>query len=147
MPLLPDLRGLFLDLAAPVAATTALAQQHLFTALTQAMCALGGEAALLLCLDDLHLADDATLGWLHALAANPGAVLVMATATTITPPIDALRRLWRRSGRLAEATVAALNQEATQQLFAEIPYALAPALADRIFAVTDGNPFFMLEMV
>ena len=149
LPLLPEVRGLFPDLSAPVATYTALAQHHLHTALTRTLNAFAGQDALLLCVDDLQLVDEATLGWLRSLAVHPGdgALIVMASLRTNTPAIDALRHLWRRIGRLAEVTVEALSLDAAQQLFAHLPDAPAPALIARVHAITGGNPFFMLETV
>ena len=145
LPLLPELRGMFPDLAAPVTAHTALAQQHLYTALTGALREVAGQEALLFCVDDLHLADEATLGWLGSLVANPAALVVVASAVTSTPAIDGLRRRWMRAGRLAEATVEPMSLDTARELFAHLPHPPAPDLTARIHAVTNGNPFFMLE--
>ena len=145
LPLLPELRGMFPDLAAPVTAHTALAQQHLYTALTGALREVAGQETLLFCVDDLHLADEATLGWLGSLVANPGDLVVVASATTNTPAIEGLRQRWMRAGRLAEAAIEPMSLDAARELLAHAPHPPAPDLTARIHAVTGGNPFFMLE--
>lgn len=146
LPLLPELRGIFPDLAAPVTAHTALAQQHLYTALTCTLREFAGQESLLFCMDDLHLADEATLGWLGSLVAtNSSALVVVASAATCTPAIDNLRQRWMRARRLAEEVIEPMSLDAAQRLFAYLPHLLASDLTARIHAITGGNPFFMLE--
>lgn len=159
LPLLPDLRAIFPDLPDPIGTAPALAQQRLYAALAQTCRALAAGGRLLLCLDDLHWADAATLSWLRFLAANWSdmPLLVLAAAVTITPEIAALRQTLARSGRLAELTLTGLSTPAVTQLLAELPtpmLAESPTLlesptelAARIQAVTGGNPFFVLEIL
>ncbi|HHW87946.1 MAG TPA: AAA family ATPase [Chloroflexi bacterium] len=150
LPLLPELRGMFTDLSVPVAPPTTLAQQHLYAAIVHALSAFAGQAVLLLCLDDLHLADDATLGWLDWLAANADnrtPIVVAATAATSTPALDALRRKWLRARRFADVTVEPLELDAAIGLFSCLPQTPALDLTARIHAVAGGNPFFMLEIM
>ncbi|HMP42199.1 MAG TPA: AAA family ATPase, partial [Roseiflexaceae bacterium] len=150
MRLLPDLRQIFPDLPAPpLGSESPLAQQQLYTALTQALCAFAGRHATLLCLDDLHLADAATIGWLRSLAdgQHDRPLVVVATLTGPTPAIDSLRALLVRSGRLAEISLDRLTLVATRQVLAQLPRQLAPDLAQRIHQITAGNPLFLLEMI
>ncbi len=149
LPLLPELRTLFADLPAPIHAAPALAQQRLYAALTQACRALVAGGRLTLCLDDLHWADEGTLGWLRFLAANWGEtpLLVLATAVSLPPELAALRQTLARSGRLAEVALSGLSPTAVAQLLQQLPIPTDPELAARIHAVTGGNPFFVLEIL
>ena len=86
LPLLPELRAAFPDLPAPLGATPDQARARLLEALLQTVNAL--PRPLLLCLDDLHWADEATLGWLRFLAGRwqEAGLLVVATARTMQSP-------------------------------------------------------------
>lgn len=147
--LLPELRAAFPGLTPPVATGSAVASQHLHVALTETLGVFAGQGVTLLCLDDLHLADAATFGWLRSLAAAWGdrPLVVIAVATRATPEIDRLRGLLMRAGRLVEVTLGSLSLDAARQLLAHLPHAPAPDLVARIHAATGGNPFFMLETV
>ncbi|WP_129670890.1 AAA family ATPase [Candidatus Chloroploca sp. Khr17] len=149
LPLLPELRQHFPDLPLPIGVATAFAQQHLYTALTEVLGTFAAQQPLLLCFDDLPFADEATLGWLRSLVTNWGAtpLVVVATATTVTPRLDQLRKRLRRAGRLAEVDVGPLDITATQQLLGSLSPPPPVALVPQIHQETGGNPFFMLEIV
>lgn len=149
LPLLPELRSAFPDLPEPSGATPALAQQRLFTALVQTCRALAGAGTLLLALDDLHWADADTLGWLRFLAANWDdlPLVIAATATTVTQELAPLRQTLARAGRLVEVALAGLPVTAVTELLHHLPAPASPELAARIWAVTAGNPFFVLEIL
>lgn len=147
LPLLPELRAIVPGTPTPLSLATSLARQHLHTALNQTFRAFAGNNAIVLCLDDLHLADEATLNWLRSLAAhwNDVPLVIMAATTTITREIDALRQLLLRAGRLAELTIAGISLAATHELIAMLPHSPPAELAARIHAIAGGNPFFILE--
>lgn len=149
LPLLPDLRSAFPELAEPPTSALDLAQQRLYTALVQACRALAGQSTLLFVLDDLHEADAATLGWLHFLAANWEDLPLLAIATTAatTREIASLRQALARVNRLAEVALTGLSTTAVARLLACLPTAAPPGLAARIQTVTAGNPFFVLEIM
>ncbi len=147
LPLLPELRAIVPGTPVPLPIAASLARQHLYTALNQTFRAFAGNGTIVLCLDDLHLADGATLNWLRSLAAhwNDVPLVIMAAATTITREIDALRQILLRAGRLAELTITGISLPATHQLMAVLPHTPPAELAARIHAITGGNPFFILE--
>lgn len=149
-PLLPELVATLPDLPAPPPVDPAQAQARLYEALTQTMAAFAARAPLLLALDDAQWADPATLGWLAYLAASPPpaqfALLAICRAqdlVDLSPP----RRAFARAGRLTEIGVEGLTAVAAQQLLAHLSPAPPPDLAARIHEATDGNPFFILEIV
>ena len=111
----------------------------------------GEMAPVLLVLDDLHWADDLSLLLLrHLMRSDAGMrLLVVATYRDTEPsrsPLlaDVVTGLARRAdvarlelGSLAEADVAAILAHAGRE----------PSLAGRVYAVTEGNPFFVGEVV
>lgn len=149
LPLLPELRQYFPDLPMPIGVATAFAQQHLYTALTEVLGTFAAQQPLLLCFDDLPFADEATLGWLRSLVISWGdtPLVVVATATTVTPALDQLRKRLRRTGRLAEVDVGPLDIAAAQQLLGSLSPPPPAELVPQIHQETGGNPFFMLEIV
>ncbi len=149
LPLLPELRAMFPDLPAPPGTTPALAQQRLFTALAQTCRALAGQGTLLLALDDLHWADADTLGWFRFLTVNWDdlPLVMMVTAVASTPELALLRQALARTGRLTEVSLAGLPVTAVADLLRCLPAPASPELAARIWEVTAGNPFFVLEIL
>jgi DNA-binding SARP family transcriptional activator/tetratricopeptide (TPR) repeat protein len=149
LPLLPELRTIFSDLAPPVATRSPVSTQHLCTALTETLCTFAGRGITLLCLDDLHLADAATFGWLRSLATTWGdrPLVVVAVVTQATQEVERLCSLLRRADRIVGLTLGNLTLEAVRQLLRHLPQAPAPNLIERIYTATDGNPFFVLETV
>jgi DNA-binding SARP family transcriptional activator/tetratricopeptide (TPR) repeat protein len=154
--LLPELRAIYPDLPAQASAAQDESRGRLFEALVQILLTLAERTPpLLLCLDDLHWADQTTLDWLaylgNRLAAHP--VLVIATCRSAKPP--ALIELCYdlvRAGVLVETELMGLEQDAVIQivshLLAEVSAnsdgTLLP-LTQRLHQVTAGNPFFLLE--
>ncbi len=150
LPLLPDLRNLVPDLPVPLPTAPAHAQARLFTALTHLLRALAANPPLLLCLDDLHWADQGTLDWLLFLAARPEQepLLLLATCHTPTAPVlAAVRQALRRAGRLAEIELSELAAADVQHLLARLSAPPSTALVERIHHIAGGNPFFVLEIV
>ncbi len=68
--ILPDLKAHFPHLSEPVEVEPKQAQARVFEALSQIFLGMAAKRPLLLCLDDLHWADEATLGWLNYLSSR-----------------------------------------------------------------------------
>jgi len=114
-------------------------------------------APVVLILDDLHWADSPSLHLLRALARDPrpARVLVLGTYREVelsrTHPLsDVLADLRRETsvarvslGGLPEAEVASMVDNVGDDLLVPADAHLAAALAE----ATDGNPFFLLEMI
>lgn len=155
--LLPELRAAFPQLPAPAPATPEQARARLFEALRQLVLGLGGQddergPVLLLCLDDLHWADRATLNWLAYLGRHLAGLraLVMGTYRAEEPgAVGDLRRELRRATVLAELSLPPLAEEDVARLLR----VLAPgrqaddATARRLHTISGGNPFFLAEIV
>jgi DNA-binding SARP family transcriptional activator len=165
--LLPELRTLYPDLPPLLPAEPEEARGRLFEALSQFILGLT-TSPLLLCLDDLHWADSATLDWLAYLGRHlPGnRLLVLGTyRSEESDAVAGLRRHLARLGILSEVKLAGLDAAAVLQLVRYLTLSPNPpppllsgkkegaggggevALAHRLQVVTGGNPFFLLEIL
>ena len=117
--------------------------RHLFSARAEA-------AALLLVVDDTHLADEATTETLLHLAGGKGPpfLTVLAYRDELAPPsLSRGAARLRRSGALVEIDLGPLDRDDA----AALVVMGAPARADagavaQIAALSQGNPFYLLEL-
>jgi tetratricopeptide (TPR) repeat protein/Cdc6-like AAA superfamily ATPase len=149
----PALRELFPNLPEPPADTEE-GQFRLFDAFSSFLRAASTETPLVIVLDDLHWADSATLSMLTYLTRELGRSRVLVLGTYRDTDLD-------RRHPLSQA-LADLNRE---DLFTRIPLrglslpettayirrtadvTPAPVLVQRIHDETEGNPFFLSEVV
>ncbi len=172
--LLPELRALYPDLPPPMDEPQE-AQGRLFEALCQFILAVasaspspiissswqykGMRSPLLLCLDDLHWADSATLDWLvylgQRLRGQPLLVVGAYRSEEATPVAD-LRRNLARLGVLSELKLTGLEIGAVRQILRGLIGSSFPlqwggeeeaTFAARLQEATGGNPFFLLEVL
>ncbi len=159
--LLPELREMWPDLPPPLSVEPDEARTRLQEALCQLTFAIANaDRPLLLCLDDLHWADSATLDWLVCLArrmtdrpevdAPTGRhpILILGTYRTIEQEaVDNLRRNLVRLGVLSELRLTGLECQAILEIIHHLtgPRPGDAALSQRLHAATGGNPFFLLE--
>jgi DNA-binding SARP family transcriptional activator/predicted ATPase/class 3 adenylate cyclase len=126
---------------------------RLFAAVHACLCLLAGERPVLLCLEDLHAADDATLALLHYLARPPrrAPIAVVGTyrADEVEPghPLDRLVLTLGRE-RLAERVELApfRQDEAASFVMALLDGPASDSLSASLFAVTEGNPLFLEQL-
>jgi DNA-binding SARP family transcriptional activator len=150
--LLPELHDRFPDLPPPIDVEPQQGQARLFEALTQVFLSLAPGVKPLLCLDDVHWADEATLGWLqYATARLAGSGLVII-ATYRAQMVDALHPWQRELGRaelMATVELDGLSPEAVTAVLRQVSGEMIDPerLAGRIHAATGGNAFFVLEVV
>ena len=151
MPMLPALGSLLPGVVEPAPAAPEAERLRMLEATAALLEAAGSAAPVLLVLDDLHWADELTLHLLrHLLRADaPMRVLVLASYRDTEPSrstllADVVTGLARRPdverlelGPLAEQDVAAILAGAGRE----------PSLAARVRATTEGNPFFVGEVV
>lgn len=150
--LLPELRDQLPDLPPPLPLEPAQSQARLLEALTQAFRALAAESPLLLCLDDLHAADEGTLAWLiYATRQLAGSgICILATYRTQDQDILAeWQRALSRSGYGSHIHLKTLDVQAVQSLMelAGLPRGTAVELAPRLHEATGGNAYFLLETI
>ena len=114
------------------------------------MRAAAAPAGLLLVLDDLHSADEASLALLQFVAREVRSMRLLLLATYR----DVEARLTRGAGELIGASpargprwrCARLDREAAAALLRQRSPDLEPAVERRIFDSTQGNPLFLQEM-
>ena len=150
-PVLPTLATSLRGIAEPAPAAPEIERLRLLDATASLLAAAGSAAPVLLVLDDLHWADELSLLLLrHVLRADDRMrVLVLATYRDTEPsrsPLlaDVVTGLARQPdvsrlelAPLAEPDVAAILTDAGRP----------PSLAPRVRAMTEGNPFFVGEVV
>lgn len=150
--LLPELRTLFPRLPARKAAHVERVQARLFEALVQLLLGLAARQQVILCLEDIHWADSASIAWLHyALTRLRGrGVCVIATsALPLTENVGALLRDLDRGGQTHEIRLGSLAPADVLSILHAVkaPQPQDAATAARIHAAAGGNTFFVLELI
>ena len=149
-PLVPELRYHLSHLDEtrdrPVPATDA---SRLKGAIHGCLRHLAQQQPVLLCLDDLHAADGATLETLHYLARQTRRLRLTMIATYRTEEVAANRALgllltaFAREGLAQEIRPQPLGREETRTMIsALLDGPVSDSLTDALFAVTEGNPLF-----
>jgi len=150
--LLPELRAEQPELPVPGPLNEAWQRQSLFDALARAM--LGDSQPRLLFIDDLQWCDRDTLEWLHYLLRFDPLARLLVIATMWAEereghsPLAALLEALRRGEQLIEIELAPLTEHETLSLAGHLAgRELDPGLAAPLYQASEGNPFFVVEMV
>ena len=149
--LLPEIRTLLPDLPALPPAELGQEPGRLFLALVQWLLSLAARRPpLILCLDDLHWADGATLSWLGYLGRKIQAAHILVLGTYRTGEAGAvapLRGQLRRQGPLDEIVLEGLPLSEVVRLVRHLSGQAGGAtlFSQRLHRETGGNPFFLLE--
>jgi DNA-binding SARP family transcriptional activator len=150
--LLPELLVERPELPRPSPLTESGQRLRLFKALTQVV--LAGSQPLLLAIDDLQWCDRETIEWLHyLLRCEPQRPLLLAAsarpeAVGANHPLHALILYLRATEQVTEIELGPLNPQATAQLAGEVAgQDLNAEAATHLYAETEGNPLFVVEMV
>ena len=153
---LPELREFFPDLPRPLTAEPDEARLRLLDALCQLTMRLArGPRPLLICLDDLHWADSATLDWLSCLARHMAEqrtglcplLILGAYRVEERHAIAELRRRLLRLDLLSEMELSGLKPDSVLKIVRQLVDArpgITP-FSRRLHRATGGNPFFLLE--
>jgi DNA-binding SARP family transcriptional activator/class 3 adenylate cyclase len=153
--LLPELESL-VDRSAPTPIDSDVARVLLFDAVAAFVAALGTRAPVLLALDDLQWADEASLLLLRHIVTRSQQVPVMVLATyrdTDVGPDHQLQALvadLRREDGFHRVALAGLDKPAVAALAAAADpdgEADQAAFADDLLGRTSGNPFFILQLI
>ncbi|NOZ70608.1 MAG: AAA family ATPase [Chloroflexi bacterium] len=148
--LLPELHSHYPQLPSPRRRQERQAQLPLFEALSQVLNALASDRPLLLCLDDMHWADSATLAWLSYWGQHLRHVPVLTLLTYRPQEGAALQTLARSLARHASIrmlSLAGLSPAAIAQLLRYAGIRLVKKeQAQLLRTTTGGNPFFLLEI-
>lgn len=150
--LLPELLTEQKGITAPPMLAESWQRQRLFEAL--ARLTLHGQSALLLMVDDIQWCDEDTLDWLHYLLRfDPTArLLIIATARQEAiqqePVLLGFLSRLRQTDLLVEQWLERLSAADTTALVANLTsHSALPTSAAAIYAETEGNPLFIVEMV
>ncbi len=132
-------------------------QTRLFEGLARCLEGLAQARPLLVILEDLHWASVATASMLEFLARHISghAVLIVVTyreeETTRAHPLRDLRRRLQREGQLRHLALGPLHMAALERLVAQMPVLGPPGeaaeVARKLYAESEGQPFFLSELV
>ncbi|HZQ34889.1 MAG TPA: AAA family ATPase [Dehalococcoidia bacterium] len=153
--LLPELRDRFPDLPAGRVDSPELEHYRLYEAVTDLIESAARDAGgALFLLEDLHWADAASLALLRHVARRlPGLPLMLvATCRTVAPrpghPLEATLAELVGAAQLERVQLRPLPAESVSELIAAVSGAPpASTVAGRVYTETDGNPFFVTELV
>jgi DNA-binding SARP family transcriptional activator len=133
------------------AADAQLERRRIFLAVGQVVAAAAREHGAVLLCDDVHAADDASLELMHHLARSARLqrlLVVMAYREEEAPPaLTSIRSTLLAQRAATEVRLPPLPREAVVAVVERVTgRAPAPEVADEIFALTEGNPFFVEEL-
>ena len=152
--LFPELRQILPDAAPHPASDPEEDRRRLFHSLAEAVHALGRAQPLLIVIEDVHWSDDATLDLILHLARSIGARAIVlalsfrsdeigARLARLLADLDRARCAWEVSLRPLDVPQIAAMLSAI--FGAESPF--EPAFVGRLHAITEGNPFFVEEVL
>ncbi|MFP5354303.1 MAG: ATP-binding protein, partial [Gemmatimonadota bacterium] len=152
--LFPELRSLFPDTPAREAVDPEEDRRRLFHALAEAVHAIGKVQPLLMVFEDVHWSDEATLDLVLHLGRRISAQPVALILTFRSDEVGArLARLLadldraRCASELFLRPLGAADVSAMLQAIFGQQAALGPAFVDGLHALTEGNPFFVEEVL
>jgi DNA-binding winged helix-turn-helix (wHTH) protein/tetratricopeptide (TPR) repeat protein len=131
---------------------SAEARFRLFQGVAEFLARVARAQPLLLVIDDLHWADDATLHLLRFLTRELRTLPVLVAATTrdVAHPQTAAELVLSAligAPHVRRVYLGGLSQAETQQLVAAtLPGALSASTLQEVYALTEGNPFFVSEV-
>ncbi len=151
--LIPELRSRLTALPAPASLDPERERTRLFEALTRCLEGLAQPRPLLLILEDLHGAGAAMTAWLEFAASRViqySMLIVITYREEETPREHPLRGLRYRLQRANLATHLALGRlvpRAVENMVEQIAGSDSAGLAQRLYATSEGNPFFLTELI
>jgi hypothetical protein len=152
--LVPQVRRLLPDLPAPLQASAEQSRRMLFKAIVDLVERQSALNPLLLLLEDLHWADEGTLGLLTHLARSISTMPVLIIATHRNDEIDMKPPLSKSLGELSrlgivdQLPLGGLPEAAVARMIELLSgQEPSPALVDLIYSNTDGNPLFVEELI
>ncbi len=153
--LVPEMAERFPDLETLASMRSDQEQAHLFDGVAHFLGQLSSHGALLIVLEDLHWASESTLQLLHYLARHLAdhQILIAGTfrpeAVGLQHPLLALRRRLIREGLAKPLRLSCLSPADVETMVIEMSGAgeAVTPLAKRLYQETEGNPFFLMEIV
>jgi hypothetical protein len=150
----PGLRDLFPDLGDPPPVDSEEAQFALFDAMSAFLRDVSARVPLVLMLDDLHWADRATLQMMSHLARELSHSRICVVGTYRDTDLDRTHPLsqtlaeFNREQLFSRISLRGLTRDDVAAYIAAVAHLEAsPALVSQIYEETEGNPFFLSEIV
>lgn len=154
VPLLPDLAGWLPAARRSVPVDPEHEKRRLFLALSQLLARHAAVGPLLIAIEDVHWSDDASLDFVEYLARRIGGqriVLLLTFRTDEVGPRLAVLLTALDRGRIAsEVRLTRLGRTDVGVMVRAIAGGdrpVPPVLLDAVYRLTDGNPFFVEEIV
>jgi tetratricopeptide (TPR) repeat protein len=125
-------------------------QSRLWEGLRQLFVHLAGRGPLILFLDDLQWADNATIAWLGYLTRRSAAVplfLIAAVRTPLDSRLTALIQALQYENRLERLLLPPLNDLDNLTLARHYSTAHSQHLSQWLARYSEGNPYFMTELI
>jgi len=151
--LMPELRRLFPDIAAPLELPPEQERRYLFNSMCEFLVRAGRVQPLLLVLEDLHWADDSTMLLLQHIAQRLREMPVLIVGTYRDVELDVARPLARALEELLRQRLAhdlalkRLPEDGVEAMLRALSSQEPPAsLVQAVYAETEGNPFFVEEV-
>jgi DNA-binding SARP family transcriptional activator len=147
-------RGERPSISAPVPGLNST-QELLFEGVARVLQEVASRRTLLFVLEDLHWASESTLQLLHHLAHSFSALPVLVVGTYRTDMVDArhpIRGLLRQlagKGLAHQIELSRLSPEVVEAIIGKMSGVgeAAVPLAKRLYQETEGNPFFLMEII
>jgi class 3 adenylate cyclase/tetratricopeptide (TPR) repeat protein len=151
--LMPELRRLFPDIAAPLELPPEQERRYLFNGVQEFMERAGRVQPLLLVWEDLHWADDSTMLLLQHIAQRLSDMPVLIVGTYRDVELDVARPLARALEELTrqrlahDVTLKRLPEAGVEAMLRALSGEEPPRpLVKAIYRETEGNPFFVEEV-
>src|SRR6266702_4159196 len=152
--LLPDVVLLPPDQAPLVSSDPQQEKRRLFAALTQFFMGQAIKQPVLLIIEDIHWSDDTSLEFLHALArrcsAHPLLILLTYRSDEVRPILRHFLAQLDRERLAEEISLSRLTRSGVEAMLRAIfalPRSVRLELPDSIYTLTEGNPFFIEELL
>ena len=151
--LVPEIHRVVDDIPPPAELTPEQQRRVLFNAVLDLFRRLGARQPVVLLLDDLHWADDTTLGLLQHVAPHLAGIRLLAVGTyrdvelDVGKPFEKAMAALVRQKQAERLRLRRLPREAVAELLAALGGSQPPrTLVQVIFHETEGNPFFVGEV-
>jgi predicted ATPase/DNA-binding CsgD family transcriptional regulator len=151
---LPDIVPLPPDQALPVSSDPEQEKRRLFTALTHFFTGQAMKQPVLLIIEDIHWSDDISLEFLHYLARRCTAhrllLLLTYRSDEVRPNLRHFLAQFDRERLAQEISLSPLTPngvEAMLRAILALPRSVRFELPDSIYRLTEGNPFFVEELL
>ncbi|MFN8580396.1 MAG: AAA family ATPase [Gemmatimonadaceae bacterium] len=152
--LFPELRPLFPDATPRPAVDPEEDRRRLFHSFGNAIQALAGVQPLVLVIEDVHWSDDATLDLLLHLARHiatlPIAIVLTFRSDEVGPRLSRLLADFDRARVASEVALRPLSVGEVTAMLQTIfgtQQTLGPGFVEALHSLTEGNPFFVEEML